>query len=116
MSPLPQIRTSWDAGMNSLWTASEIADATAGFVHGDFEANGVAFDSREIPDGDLFIAMKGEATDGHRFLGQAFAAGAAGSIVTADSDQPNVPVADQIGERTGREKVGQVEGTLGGAG
>src|SRR3546814_11692669 len=96
MSPLPQIRTSWDAGMNSLWTASERADATAGFVHGDFEANGVAFDSREITDGDLFIAMKGEATDGHRFLGQAFAAGAAGAIVSEEIDQPQVHVADTV--------------------
>ena len=68
--------------MSPLWTASEIADATGGTVHGDFETNGVAFDSREIGAGDLFVAMKGEATDGHRFLDKAFAAGAAGALVS----------------------------------
>jgi UDP-N-acetylmuramoyl-tripeptide--D-alanyl-D-alanine ligase len=30
--------------------------------------SGVAFDSREVGPGDLFIALKGEATDGHRFI------------------------------------------------
>ncbi len=67
--------------MSSVWTAQEIAEATGGTVHGAFEAKGVAFDSREIQPGDLFIAMKGEATDGHRFLDKAFAAGAAGALV-----------------------------------
>ena len=36
---------------------------------------GVAFDSREVGPGDLFIALKGEATDGHRFVDKAFAHG-----------------------------------------
>jgi UDP-N-acetylmuramoyl-tripeptide--D-alanyl-D-alanine ligase len=65
-----------------------------GAVHGDFEANGVAFDSREITEGDLFIAMKGEATDGHRFVEQAFAQGAAGAIVARPVPHPHVLVAD----------------------
>ncbi|HEX8444542.1 MAG TPA: UDP-N-acetylmuramoyl-tripeptide--D-alanyl-D-alanine ligase [Allosphingosinicella sp.] len=78
----------------TLWTAQEIADATGGAVHGDFSATGVAFDSREIGPGDLFIAMKGEATDGHRFLDRAFAAGAGGAIVSEEIDRPHVHVAD----------------------
>ena len=61
--------------MTDLWTAEEIAAATGGAVHGGFSVTGVAFDSREIGQGDLFIAMKGEATDGHLFLDKAFAAG-----------------------------------------
>ena len=80
--------------MSSLWTAEEIAQATGGAVHGAFEANGVAFDSREITSGDLFIAMKGEATDGHRFLDQAFASGAAGAIVSEEIERPHVHVGD----------------------
>jgi UDP-N-acetylmuramoyl-tripeptide--D-alanyl-D-alanine ligase len=82
--------------MSPLWAAREIAEAVGGAVHGDFEANGVAFDSREITEGDLFIARKGEATDGHRFLGQAFSAGAAGAIVSDEIDQPHVLVADTV--------------------
>ena len=59
----------------SLWTAPEIIAATGGEASADFAVTGVAFDSREIGPGDLFVAMKGEAMDGHRFVEQAFAAG-----------------------------------------
>jgi UDP-N-acetylmuramoyl-tripeptide--D-alanyl-D-alanine ligase len=78
----------------SLWTSEEIARATGGVAHGDFEATGVAFDSREVEAGHLFVAMKGEATDGHLFLDKAFAAGAAGAIVSEDTARPHVLVAD----------------------
>jgi UDP-N-acetylmuramoyl-tripeptide--D-alanyl-D-alanine ligase len=78
----------------SLWTADEIAAAVSGRVHGAFEASGVAFDSREIGPGDLFIAMRGEHTDGHRFLDKAYAAGAAGAIVSQEIDRPHVHVSD----------------------
>ncbi len=80
--------------MSPLWTSDEIAAATGGSVHGAFEADGVAFDSREITQGDLFISMKGEMTDGHRFLDKAFAAGAAGAIVSETIGQPHVLVSD----------------------
>jgi len=80
--------------VSPLWTAQEIAEATGGSVHGDFDADGVAFDSREIGPGDLFLAMKGEATDGHRFVEQAFAAGAAGAVVSETIAHPHVRVAD----------------------
>ena len=59
-----------------LWTADEIAAATGGTASAAFEASGVTFDSREVGQGDLFLALKGEATDGHRYLDQAFAQGA----------------------------------------
>ncbi len=81
-------------GMSPLWTSDEIASAVEGTVHGDFEASGVAFDSREVEPGHLFIAMKGETTDGHRFLDKAFAAGAAGALVSEEIDRPHVHVAD----------------------
>ena len=80
--------------MTDLWTAEEIAAATGGAVHGGFSVTGVAFDSREIGQGDLFIAMKGEATDGHLFLDKAFAAGAAGALVSAEIERPHVLVPD----------------------
>ena len=80
----------------SLWTSLEIARAVAGEASRDFEANGVAFDSREIVQGDLFIALKGEATDGHKFLDQTFARGAAGAIVSEATDHPHVRVSDTM--------------------
>ena len=80
--------------MSALWTAREIAEATGGSVRGNFQTAGVAFDSREIGPGDLFVAMKGEATDGHRFVAQAFAAGASGALVGEAIPHPHVLVAD----------------------
>ncbi|MBV8688312.1 MAG: UDP-N-acetylmuramoyl-tripeptide--D-alanyl-D-alanine ligase [Alphaproteobacteria bacterium] len=77
-----------------LWTSAEIADATRGSAHGAFEATGVTFDSREVGAGDLFIALKGESTDGHRFVAGAFAAGAAGALTGEAVDGPHVRVAD----------------------
>ena len=78
----------------TLWTASDIAAATGGTASADFAVTGIAFDSREVGPSDLFVAMKGEATDGHRFLDQAFAQGAAGAIVSEATDHPHVRVAD----------------------
>jgi len=86
--------------MTSLWTADEIAGAVGGAVHGAFAANGVAFDSREVQTGDLFIAMKGEATDGHLFLDRAFAAGASGAIVSEEIAPPHVHVDDSVAALT----------------
>jgi len=82
--------------MSALWTAAEIAAATGGSVHGEFEVSGVAFDSREIGAGDLFVALKGGETDGHRFVDRAFAAGAAGALVSEETAHPHVRVADTV--------------------
>ncbi|KTE29119.1 MULTISPECIES: UDP-N-acetylmuramoyl-tripeptide--D-alanyl-D-alanine ligase [unclassified Sphingopyxis] len=80
--------------MNPLWTARAIAAATNGTASADFTVHGVAFDSREVGKGDLFIAMKGEATDGHKFIDKAIAAGASGIVCETAIDHPHVRVAD----------------------
>ncbi len=82
--------------MSRLWTSAEIAAATHGQASGDFAVGGVAFDSREIGPGDLFIAMKGDVTDGHRFVDGAFAQGAAGAIVSTPVPHPHVLVPDTM--------------------
>lgn len=43
---------------------------------------GWSIDSRTTAEGDLFIAIKGERFDGHAFLDQAFARGAAAALVS----------------------------------
>jgi len=49
----------------TLWTASEAAAATGGAANGEWEATGVALDSRSVSDGDLFVAVAGANRDGH---------------------------------------------------
>jgi UDP-N-acetylmuramoyl-tripeptide--D-alanyl-D-alanine ligase len=80
----------------SLWTSAEIAAATNGTASAPFDVTGVAFDSREVGPGDLFVALKGEATDGHRFVPQAFAQRAAGVLVSEPVDGPHILVANTI--------------------
>jgi UDP-N-acetylmuramoyl-tripeptide--D-alanyl-D-alanine ligase len=78
----------------SLWTSDEIAAATGGAASAPFEVTGVTFDSREVGPGDLFIAMSGTVHDGHKFVDAAFAAGAAGAIVSQAVGGPHVLVDD----------------------
>ncbi|ALG62286.1 UDP-N-acetylmuramoylalanyl-D-glutamyl-2, 6-diaminopimelate--D-alanyl-D-alanine ligase [Citromicrobium sp. JL31] len=78
----------------ALWSADEIAEATGGVASGDFQCSGVEMDSRDVRPGDLFVALKGEAMDGHRFIDKAFAAGAAAAIVDRPIDWPHVLVED----------------------
>ena len=44
------------------------------------EISGVRYDSRLVEPGDLFVAMRGYATDGHRFITQARERGAAAVV------------------------------------
>jgi UDP-N-acetylmuramoyl-tripeptide--D-alanyl-D-alanine ligase len=78
-----------------LWTSEEIVAATGGTLHGSpFEVSGVTFDSREVEHGWLFVAMPGTVADGHDFVAKAFAAGAAGALVSQPADGPHILVAD----------------------
>lgn len=87
-----------------LWTSAEIAEATGGQGNTAFSVNGVAFDSREVGSDDLFVALKGEATDGHRFIDKAFDAGASGALVSTPVSHPHVLVADTM---TALESLGR---------
>ena len=78
----------------TLWTAKDIADAVGGTASHDFQVAGVEMDSRDVVNGDLFVALRGEAMDGHRFLEKAFANGAAGAIVDRPIDWPHILVDD----------------------
>ena len=45
---------------------------------------GVSIDSRTLESGDLFIAIKGDAHDGHDHVARAFEAGAAAAVVSRE--------------------------------
>jgi len=67
-----------------LWTIDEIVGATGGRMEGEviLPLNGVAIDSRAITEGDIFVAIKGERTDGHEYAANALTAGAGVAIVS----------------------------------
>jgi len=74
--------------VEKLFTIAEVARATGGrIVENPSETlavAGVAVDSRNVEHGCLFVALPGERTDGHEFLGEAAAAGAAAFLVSED--------------------------------
>jgi UDP-N-acetylmuramoyl-tripeptide--D-alanyl-D-alanine ligase len=82
--------------MIPLWTGEAIAAATGGTLSAPFSVTGVAFDSREVAPGDLFVAMRGEHADGHDFIDKARAGGAAGLLVDRPVAGPYVQVADSF--------------------
>ena len=45
----------------------------------------VSIDSRALQPGDLFVAIRGDRFDGHRFVGDALAAGAMGAVIDAQA-------------------------------
>lgn len=65
----------------TLWTSQDAAAATGGRVTRDFAIGGVSIDTRTIQPGDLFIALQA-ARDGHDFVAQALAKGAAAALVS----------------------------------
>lgn len=83
-----------DALPLSLWDAASIAAATGGRASHAFQASGVEMDSRDVRPGDVFIALKGEAMDGHKFIPAAFAKGAVAAITDRPVDFPHVLVKD----------------------
>lgn len=67
--------------MSALWTSQDIARATSGQATAGFTASGISIDTRSLRPGDLFVALSA-ARDGHDFLADAFAKGAAGALVS----------------------------------
>jgi UDP-N-acetylmuramoyl-tripeptide--D-alanyl-D-alanine ligase len=49
---------------------------------------GISTDSRTLQSGELFVALISPKSDGHDYLAQAFAAGAAGMVISRDIDAP----------------------------
>lgn len=65
-------------------TVAEVAGAIGAVIlQGDTrtQVNAVSTDTRKLAPGELFFALRGERADGHDFLPQAVAAGAAGLVV-----------------------------------
>jgi UDP-N-acetylmuramoyl-tripeptide--D-alanyl-D-alanine ligase len=66
-----------------LWSGLALVGALQARVSGALarEATGVSIDTRTLQPGDLFVAIKGEARDGHDFVRAAFEKGAAAAVI-----------------------------------
>jgi UDP-N-acetylmuramoyl-L-alanyl-D-glutamate--2,6-diaminopimelate ligase len=64
------------------------------YVNGDqnAEISGIAYDSRRVKPGDLFVCIKGFKVDGHEFISQAIGQGAAAVIVEKEVEDAKVPL------------------------
>ena len=94
--------------MTPLWTAADATAATQGRSTTNWQAGGVSIDTRTLQPGDLFVALK-DIRDGHDFVAQALAKGAAAAMVShipegVAADAPLLIVDDVLAalERLGR--------------
>ena len=60
---------------------------------GNPDVTGVEYDSRKIKPGCLFVAMRGETSDGNRFIDQAIQAGAVAIVTDSPAELPRKGVA-----------------------
>ena len=78
--------------MEPLWTLKTIAAACGTSCAGAGDVGGLSIDTRTLAPGDLFVALK-DVRDGHEFVADALAKGAAAALVSRDV--PGVP-ADRL--------------------
>jgi UDP-N-acetylmuramoyl-L-alanyl-D-glutamate--2,6-diaminopimelate ligase len=69
----------------------------------DQEITGITYDSRRVMPGNLFVAVRGERTDGHRFVDAAIDRGAAAVVLERDAE---------FSPRVTRIKVGDTRRTM----
>ncbi|MBL1260884.1 MAG: UDP-N-acetylmuramoyl-L-alanyl-D-glutamate--2,6-diaminopimelate ligase [Thiotrichaceae bacterium] len=83
----------------------DLADVTAA---NDCDVHGITIDSREISVGDLFIAYRGERTDGTQYIQDAIAAGAVAVVFDGDIDAVAVNQVPTIQVSELQRKVGVI--------
>ena len=83
------------------WMLSELKDVLQCEIPVEAEITCVSTDTRNLPQGCLFVALRGERFDGHDFVPQAIAAGA----VAAVTEQPIEGCPCLVVENTGRDRL-----------
>jgi UDP-N-acetylmuramoyl-L-alanyl-D-glutamate--2,6-diaminopimelate ligase len=75
-------------------TFQQLLDGAEVLAHsGDPGVSGVEYDSRRVKPGCLFVAMRGEASDGNRFIDSAIAAGAVAVVTDSVAEKARQGVA-----------------------
>jgi UDP-N-acetylmuramoyl-L-alanyl-D-glutamate--2,6-diaminopimelate ligase len=74
-------------------TFQQVLDGAEVLAHsGDPVVSSVEYDSRRVKPGSVFVAMRGEASDGNKFIDQAIAAGAAAVVTDSAEEKPRANV------------------------
>src|SRR5262250_2026058 len=60
---------------------------------GNASISGIEYDSRQIHPGDVFVAMRGESSDGNKFIDKAISAGAVAVVTDSAGEKPRDGVA-----------------------
>ena len=75
-------------------TFQQVLDGAEVLAHsGDPGVSSVEYDSRRVKPGCLFVAMRGESSDGNRFIDQAISAGAVAVVTDSTAEEPRPAVA-----------------------
>jgi UDP-N-acetylmuramoyl-tripeptide--D-alanyl-D-alanine ligase len=90
-----------------LWTSVEAEAATLGHANAPFTAAGISIDTRTLKPGDLFVALKGDARDGHVFVGAALDAKASAALVSHTPEKANGPLLTVANTLRGLEDLGR---------
>lgn len=93
--------------MSVLWTSEDAASATGGTGSGGaWAATGVSIDTRTLQPGDLFVALQA-ARDGHDFVADALAKGAAAALVSRVPEGTDGPLLLVEDVQTALEALGR---------
>ena len=76
----------------------------------DRPVENIAYDSRRVQRNTMFVALRGEKTDGHQFIGQAIEKGA--SVIVAEREQKDPRVTCLVVENTPHRARGFFSGFL----
>src|SRR2546422_7362923 len=83
--------------VTGVWEGlSGLLAASNGYADRKFER--AVIDSREVQEGDLFFAVRGEREDGHDFVSQAIEAGAFGGVIERALQGPDAALLFYLGD------------------
>lgn len=85
-----------DAGFNHIDLQALFGRANLVNISADWICSGVSTDTRTLSEGDIFVALKGDVTDGHDKVPSAFLNGATGAIVNREWYNENFQIVEEM--------------------
>src|SRR6266446_5479821 len=93
-------------------TFQQVLDGAEVLAHsGDPGVSSVEYDSRRVKPGCVFVAMRGESSDGNKFIDQTIAAGAVAVVTDSAAEKPRPNVAWAV-VPNGRRALARVSANL----